>query len=394
MYELGVNTDPERQGLDSAAREVAIADVLLTQVKPRLLLHSMMGAIALIGFAFLFANWLAMGETFVLTTQRAFLTAVTIGCIALVVVGVLIGRFVSDSRLVDLFGRDQVVHWLITSRARHNTDTRLRIRRLGGTPPRTRAVHPGPRSRPILSWPVTAGLLGLLWLVMASRPTLSATARAFGVDVIPAPPQTVWTSVYDILGYIVSATTAVVALVVVRRWRRLTWTQIGIPYQRWLTRGRRPNTPLSKSRQSMTAVTAVGLLLSSAVAAILTVLLGGLPVENGIGEANPVVAIAQCIRAGIFEEITFLAIPAALVLYRTTVDRPLKPSLYVGLIIGSGVARALGHFYYGPMALVWAFTWGALVMAVYLRWRRLLPLIFTHIVYDLILTMIAHLSPS
>ncbi|WP_234552643.1 CPBP family intramembrane glutamic endopeptidase [Rhodococcus qingshengii] len=242
-----------------------------------------------------------------------------------------------------------------------------------------------------MSWQATIAVIAVIWTVLYANATVGAIGQLIESRVSPDDTSTTWAAVLSVTRLIVSAVLAVAILVVVKNWRNLTWTQLGIPYQRWL-HGRWERTELVKSRRRTTRSAFVGFFVAVGAAASISLIVGGMDADQNIGSGNLFVAVIHCIRAGIFEEIGMIAIPATLVLYRTQIDRPAGNKWPIAaLVIGSGIARAVPHIYYGPGALVWAFTWGAIVMIVFLRTRRILPIIAAHITWDLCVTAILQL---
>lgn len=296
---------------------------------------------------------------------------------------------IRDRNVASLVGKDAVVQWIRSSAP--VWERRSRIIAVGGTPTIRRATHPVPRPRTELSWRATIAVIAVIWTVLYANATVGAIGQLIESRVGPDDTSTTWAAVLSVTRLIVSAVLAVAILVVVKNWRNLTWTQLGIPYQRWL-HGRWERTELVRSRRRTTRSAFVGFFVAVGAAASISLIVGGMDAGQSIGSGNLFVAVIQCIRAGIFEEIGMIAIPAALVLYRTQIDRPAGNKWpVVALVVGSGIARGVPHIYYGPGGLVWAFTWGAIVMIVFLRTRRILPIIAAHIMLDLFVTALSQL---
>ncbi|AHK35340.1 hypothetical protein OPAG_08139 [Rhodococcus opacus PD630] len=348
--------------------------------------------LAVLVSAFIAASSVAMMAPLLLTGDRtAAFPGIGALCfsMALCVLAGIRADLNRDKNAAELVGRDALLRWL--DQQPQTMDTRLRISRLGGRPRPRRATNPTPRPRKELSWRITLGVLAVVWIVLYATPTIGAIGDFATGTVKPDDTSTVWASLHAATRLVASAVLAVAIWVVVRKWRNLTWTQVGLPYQRTFT-GKHGKTKLTKSRRNTTLLVFGSFFVAAAIASCVGGIVGGEP-SSGIGIDNPLVAIVQCIRAGIFEELGLVAVPAALVLYRTQVDRPTgNPWMYILLIAGSGVARAIPHMYYGSWALLWAFTWGSLVMASYLRWRRILPLIAAHITLDLLVTLYYQLT--
>lgn len=300
-----------------------------------------------------------------------------------------VGERSRERRTVSLVGREAVLRWL-EQKHPQDWETRQRIKALDGTPRSRRAEQPLLRPRSELSWRTTIVSIFVVWIVLFFVPTVGAIGDLVESTVEPDDTSTLWAALTTAARLTVSSLLAVLLLVGVRAWRNLTWTQVGIPYQRW-ARGKWSTSGLVSRRRFVTTYTFMVFFIGSSLSALVASVVGGMDENQSIGIDNLAVAVIQCIRAGILEEIGFVAIPVALVLYRTQVDRPTgNHGPIVALVIGSGIARALPHIYYGPGALAWAFTWGSIVMITFLFTRRILPIISAHIVLDLIATIIQH----
>ncbi|MET3959875.1 hypothetical protein ABIE52_006810 [Rhodococcus sp. OAS809] len=309
--------------------------------------------------------------------------------IAFSVAAFWVGERSRERRTVSLVGREAVLRWL-EQKHPQDWETRQRIKALGGTPRSRRAEQPLLRPRTELSWRTTVACVFVVWVILFLVPTVTAIGDLVESTVEPDDTSTPWAALTTAARLIVSSLLAVLLLVSVRTWRNLTWTQVGIPYQRW-AHGKWSKSPLVSRRRFATAYAFLIFFIGSLLAGLVASVVGGIDANQNIAIDNLPVAVIQCIRAGIFEEIGFVAIPAALVLYRTQVDRPTGNKWpIVALVIGSGIARALPHIYYGPGALAWAFTWGSIVMLTFLFTRRILPVISAHIVLDLIVILVHH----
>lgn len=114
---------------------------------------------------------------------------------------------------------------------------------------------------------------------------------------------------------------------------------------------------------------------------------------------NLATVLGLSVFAGLVEEVAFVALPTtAAAIVRGALPAQLRGRSVMTWMIAAGVAgllcRSLLHVYQGWVQASAVLVWGALMLAVYLTWKSVYPLIAAHILYDFLIAGIASRTPD